>query len=37
MLGLQLDLNGHSFPFPLFAKQPLTMYSKTNTTMKLIL
>jgi hypothetical protein len=37
MLELQLDLNEHSLPFPLFAKQPLTMFSKTNATMKLIL
>jgi hypothetical protein len=37
MLGLQLGLNGHSLPFPLFAKQPLTMFPKTNATMKLIL
>jgi hypothetical protein len=37
MFGLQVDLKGHSLPFPLLEKQPLTMFSKAFIMMKLML
>jgi len=35
MLGLQMDLNRDSLPFPWFEKQPVTMFYKAFTMMKL--
>jgi len=37
MFGLQVDLKGHSLPYPLLEKQPLTMFSKAFVMMKLML
>jgi len=37
MLGLQVDLNGDSLPFPWLEKQPVTMFYKAFTVMKLML